>query len=88
MGVERAGGRDADAGRGREAVSGGLGAHLGDHLDDPGDDRLDAVLVVGRLSTAAVDRSVRGDERGTDLGAAEVDRQDRALGCVLHDESF
>ena len=61
-----------------------IGADLGGHVADPCDDRLDPLLIARRHGAPCVNRQVGGDERRADLGAAEVDRQDRPIGELVH----
>jgi len=59
-------------------------ADRGGHGADPIDHCLHALLVTGLHGAAARDGEVRADMRGADLGPAEVDRQDRPAGYLIH----
>ena len=61
-----------------------VGTDLGGHLADPGDDRVDPLLVARGHGTSFMHREVGGDQRRADLGATEVDRQDRPIGELVH----
>jgi len=86
--IERAGRGDADTDRRGQAGSPRIGADLGGNLADPCDDRLDPFLIARRNGTPCVNRQVGGDERRADLGASEVDRQDRPIGELVHVRPF
>ena len=86
--IERARRRDADADRIRPAIGASRLPHLDGQLTEPAHDIVDARLVVRRRGATPDDLQLGGDERRADLGAAEIDRQDRLVGGLVHDSQF
>jgi hypothetical protein len=83
-GVERPGRRDAETDRRRQALVGGVAPDRVGHVGDAAENRVDALLVAGRLGAASVNDEVGCDKGRADLRSAEVDREDRPSGFVLH----
>ena len=67
-----------------EPGAAGVVAHGASVGADPIDHRLHALLVTGLLGTAARHGEVGTDVRGADLGSAEVDRENRPTGELIH----
>jgi len=55
---------------------------------DPINHGFHALLVTGLQGTTARNGKVGADVRGADLGSAEIDRQDRSVGYLIHRPSL
>ena len=62
--------------------------HVASGRADPIDHRFHALLVTSLQGTTARDGKVGADVRGADLGPAEIDRQDRPVGYLIHRPSL
>ena len=80
--------RDPDSHRIGQAGALGVLAHGAGGIADAIDHGFYALLVTGLQGTTARDGKVRADVRGADLGPAEIDRQDRPVGYLIHRPSL
>jgi hypothetical protein len=82
--IERPRRRDADADRIGQALRLGRVPNLGCQAADALDDGVDPFLIIGVNRAAGRDHKVGAQIRSANAGAAEVDRQDRLAGCLIH----